>query len=425
MAKRTGMGCVAVVAMLVLVACQDWPQYMGNPSLTGAESGVTFVSPANVAQLTEAWTLPTGASSANPTPVVAGSQLFVATGDGRLVAGPTDGVTGCSGSPVVCQPLWTASIAGESGRAGTPAVANGVVYETFISAQTPTGTLAAFDANGVTNCAGSPKVCQPLWTANVVAFWGVNVAGGVVYVDDIPTKQVEAFDASGTTNCAGSPKVCQPLWTGPIGAIGVPSVANGRVYVASSIQYQGGVAVFDAAGSAGCSGSPKVCQPLWTAAVPSASNGSVDVSGGAGYVETESGTLVAFDANGTTNCAGSPTVCQPLWTAKLDLGGTLNTPAVAGGRVYAASTGGYGHAQRVRRRRCDELFGFPSWCAPRCGASRCRCTTSTAPPPSSSTVSSTRAAASTTPPACPAAAARRRRAHLCGSRARVPPPSTS
>ncbi|MDQ1462685.1 MAG: PQQ-like domain, partial [Actinomycetota bacterium] len=41
------------------------------------------------------------------------------------------------------------------------------------------------------------------------------------------------FDAAGTVICSGSPRVCTPLWTAPRDGLGVV-VANGMVYLGSS-----------------------------------------------------------------------------------------------------------------------------------------------------------------------------------------------
>jgi hypothetical protein len=85
--------------------------------------------------------------------------------------------------------------------------------------------------------------------------------------------------------------------------------------------YYGGVAAFDANGSNGCSGTPKVCTPLWEYRTnyPVFGNYAV-VSGGTLYVETFysstpvtfTGDTEAFDANGN-GCSGTPKVCGPLW----------------------------------------------------------------------------------------------------------------
>lgn len=107
--------------------------------------------------------------------------------------------------------LWS-----DAGGAATPAVSNGILYPTT------DGKLAAFDANGVTNCSGSPKTCLPLWTASVgstlLGSSSRAVANGVVYIGGYNTASTDstlfAFDANGVTNCSGAPKVCDPLWKG-------------------------------------------------------------------------------------------------------------------------------------------------------------------------------------------------------------------
>jgi hypothetical protein len=60
-----------------------------------------------------------------------------------------------------------------------------------------------------------------------------------------PVGLLRAFDASGTTNCSGTPKVCTPVWTNdnlfaPIQSS--PAVANGYVYIGGSLN--GGIAAF-------------------------------------------------------------------------------------------------------------------------------------------------------------------------------------
>jgi hypothetical protein len=139
------------------------------------------------------------------------------------------------------------------------------------------GGLFAFDARGITGCSGSPKVCAPLWHADTYAiFSSPTVANGVVYVSDdyyllddstfalTRLGKVRAFDARGTTGCSGSPKACQPLWTSDIGPSSAsPTVANGVVYATASLATFGENAfAFDAAGVTACAGSPKTCGPV-------------------------------------------------------------------------------------------------------------------------------------------------------------------
>ena len=196
------------------------------------------------------------------------------------------------------------------------------------------GMLAAYDASGTTNCAGTPVVCQPLWTAPLTSAWGPNVSGGRVYVDDIDTGRLEVFDAAGSTGCSGTPKVCTPLWTAAGTSTGVPSIAGGKVYVTTTLP---GVEVFDAAGTTNCTGSPTVCSPLFTVPLPGNVTGSVAVSAGVGYVQQNgfpnNGTtgLYVFDANGVEGCSGTPVVCPTLWRGDSPGFASTSTPAVAGG----------------------------------------------------------------------------------------------
>ena len=347
--RRVAVGLGSVLALVLLAsACQNWTQYMGGPDLTGNDAGENIIGPSNVASLHEVDTVPLpGTSHVDYSPVTSGGTVYVGTDDGHLVAASADPST-CSGTPKVCQPLWTASFPGLD-TASAPVVSGGLVFDVFVNSGTSAGVLAAFDASGSTNCSGVPKTCLPEWTATAYSGpAGVNVDGGRVFVDDLVSQQLEAFDAQGLVGCSGaSPRTCVPEWTASIHSFGVPSVANGRVYVPTFQTVPADVAVFDEAGTTNCAGSPVVCQPLFTVPLPESSTGSVDVSNGVGYVETQTlqptnSHLVAFDAAGVVGCAGSPVVCQPEWTALLSGSAHFVTPAVANGRVYAPSdtTGG-------------------------------------------------------------------------------------
>src|SRR6185312_2171629 len=147
----------------------------------------------------------------------------------------------------------------------------------------------------------------------------------------------------GTTGCSGTPKTCAPLWTAAIdggGTVGQssPVVAGGVVYVSAG----GTLYAFSAAGATGCSGTPKTCTPLWTAASVNGES-SPAVAGGVVYVGAFNA-VAAFSAAGTTGCSGTPPArtCTPLWTGDASTGSTggSSSPAVAGGVVYLGSTDG-------------------------------------------------------------------------------------
>jgi outer membrane protein assembly factor BamB len=327
---------VAVSALALVVTGCDWTTYRGDAPRDGFNSSETAISAANVSHLATAFTGPL-AGIPESSPVEANRVVYV-EGGSKLEAFDASGTTNCSGTPKVCSPLWTAQL--PTLASSTPAVANGVVY---ISS----GDLYAFDAAGNTNCSGTPKVCSPLWRGVAQGRnSSPNVVNGVVYVG-VAAGGVDlvAFDAAGNTNCSGTPKVCSPLWTGvpsPYDGNGAsdtsPAYANGVIYIGGD--YANGSNVhnlyaFDAAGNTNCSGTPKVCSQLWSGPISGTATGSPAVANGDVYItntnlnSTNTNTLYAFDAAGITTCSGTPKVCTPLWTAQ-GYGGV----AVANGTLY-------------------------------------------------------------------------------------------
>jgi outer membrane protein assembly factor BamB len=335
---------LAVVAALFLSGC-DWPMFRFGPAHTGFTPDTSISKDAVQGSMVLNWTGTTGGGVVS-SPAVVNGVVYVGAGDSKLYAFDAAGNTNCSGSPKSCQPLWTATTGG--GVGSSPAVVNGVVY-----VGSDDHKLYAFDAAGNTNCSGSPKSCQPLWTATLSDREDLSsptVANGIVYIGSGTSiggpPNLYAFDATGTTNCSGSPKTCQPLWSAQVpGQIQPtsPAVANGIVYVGTSF---GLLWAYDAAGNTNCSGSPKLCQPLWhgpalhgfaATTSPAIANGLVYIGGTDGNSNLKK--LYAFDAAGNnTGCSGSPKTCQPLWSAPVALGGQIRTaPAVANGVVYVGT----------------------------------------------------------------------------------------
>lgn len=79
-------------------------------------------------------------------------------------------------------------------------------------------------------------MCAPLWSATIYGGGGQittspAVANGVAYAGSGLT--LRAFDAAGSLGCAGVPKVCAPLWTAtdPAPIFSGPTVADGGVFV--------------------------------------------------------------------------------------------------------------------------------------------------------------------------------------------------
>ena len=142
------------------------------------------------------------------TPVVTGGKVYVKShGSGgrapTVTAFDAAGKVGCKSAsapqPRVCNPVWRATT-GDNDY-GSPAVANGVVYVGSADHK-----LSAFS----------------------------RVANGLLFIgsDD---HRLYAYSAAGTKKCAGTPKVCQPLWKGQTGGFveSTPAVAGASVYVAA------------------------------------------------------------------------------------------------------------------------------------------------------------------------------------------------
>jgi outer membrane protein assembly factor BamB len=225
-------------------------------------------------------------------PAVAGNKLYVGSDDGKLSVFDADGSQRCNAAKV-CQPLFVGPTGGTV--RSSPSVADGRVFVGSSDFK-----LYAFDAAGATNCSGAPTAtCTPLWTATTsnTVVSSPAVAKGVVYIGTVAGgsfgARLNAYDAAGNTNCSGSPKTCQPLWTSNgIGLIAPSpvSVANDVVYLNVAVgitSFVNTVFAFDAtAPNALCSGTPKVCNPLWSQASSGGdpSGSAAAVSDGVVYV---------------------------------------------------------------------------------------------------------------------------------------------
>lgn len=221
----------------------------------------------------------------------------------------------------------------------------------------PLGPPLAFDNRAISNCAGTPKTCQPMWSyaggGIVAARAGRLYAGG--------NDAISVFDAHGVDGCSGTPKVCAPVWSTPFGTRGPVTVTSNRLYAGVS---GGSSAVFALDGS-GCSGSPVVCQPRWTsvqgAAGTAVATGSSE-AGGVVYTlshvcadpacsTTASWYVEAHDATGTVGCSGTPKVCHSLWTQALPF--KPDEVMVVGDVVYVV-----GVARNVFSDPAPSIWGF-------------------------------------------------------------------
>jgi hypothetical protein len=326
----------------------NWGALQGGPARAGDQPDEARIGAANVSKLSQVRTYKTNFGSTAP--LIANGILYVATN--QLYAFDATGASGCSAAPSTCTPLWTAPVAYIHGMS----VADGHVYVTDNEG------VQAFDAAGSENCSGTPKVCAPLWATGTNTNTSTGhafepgpgspvVANGVLYVPgygdgiapNLGGAYVAAFDAAGASGCQGTPTICVPMWTTtglPVssGNDGSPAVADGVLYIANGATLD----AFAATGSTGCSGTPKVCAPLWSGTMPGneANTAAPAVANGIVYVSNSLSGLYAFDATGTTNCSTDSTgkTCAPLWNAPSPTYG--DAPAVANGVVYEITGGG-------------------------------------------------------------------------------------
>jgi outer membrane protein assembly factor BamB len=358
--QKLRFGLVVFVACALLIAACDWNQLGYGPARTGLNPTETAINVSNVQQLGEAWatSTPTGTAS----PIVAGQKLvLVDSGDpfegvlGTVKAFDAVGKVNCSGTPKVCEPLWRATFQGYAAVAS--AVADGVVF-----VATSNGLLA-FDLAGKQGCSGTPTICAPLWTATTepLDIASPLVSNGIVYVGgSYGYDTFYAFDAHGQRNCAGSPRVCAPLWTATTGNLfAAPAEANGVVYVVNNDPT---LYAFDADGVSNCAGTPKTCMPLWRAH-PAQSGGHSGPMVAHGVVYLSDGVVTAYDAGGVTNCSGTPKTCTPLWDTPYPAGTNYTGIAAAGPFVYASkfSPGGVDALDAAGIAGCS---GTPKRCTP-------------------------------------------------------------
>jgi hypothetical protein len=325
----------------------------------------------------------------------------MATGDGVLVVGTSRFRSQrgqliaypfpCGDVGVACTPLWRANLDG----AGSPVVANAVVYATGLSGR----TLYAF----ATDCGSNGRECSPRWTADVgVTSWItppiVASQGSTNRVFVGTADAVLGFDAG----CADGGGTCTPVWDAPVtDAVRVLTYADGVLYAGTGKTGtpdpadNGSVAAFDAScpfGSplvparcrlwsrnvgqvwdlaadggtlfVGTNGGPSgvqaypiacvrsggSCPPLWKGSTNCCTQ--LTAVNGAVYAEDQTGHAYAF----RESCASNGSACDPVWTSSGILGQPFvdfRRPLVTGGLVFVGGDEGW-------------IYSFPQACEGAC-----------------------------------------------------------
>ncbi len=396
--------CISVVCVALLAGGCNWSQ-LGFDSSHAGYNIETSITTANVSTLTEKFTTSQAVSYSQPaivngvmyvvsngdaldaysaqgsagcsgapttckplwsasiggpapqTPAVVDGKVFILNTATQQVDGfDAAGQQNCSGTPTVCTPVWEASVNNGEGQSLT--VSNGRLYVTaFAGATSSAGDVVdAFDVSGTTNCSGTPTMCTPVWSSTAFGAgtylqgFSVSVAHGVVYA--LTANEILAFDANGTTDCTGTPTVCSPLWqyTGLAASATAYGVISGSTLFVDTFQISGSptnptisgaLDAYDANGVTNCSGTPKVCTPLWQTGAGTASQTAPIVANGFVFVPTFAGPIAAFDVSGSTNCSGIPKTCSALWTTSNSVTGGGASVVVGGDVLYAAPSSNF------------------------------------------------------------------------------------
>jgi outer membrane protein assembly factor BamB len=316
------------VAQPAPAAVSGWPQFQGNASHTGAEPGERSITPANVRQLSLAWTATLPAPYDQTEAAVSGGVVYAVAG-GTLTA--LDATTGAQ--------LWQQTVVGDV--LATPTVADGLVLVTSLR-KTKFNFIYAF--NATTGALAWRKTSTGVTFSQNQYNESVTVAGTTGYV------------VEGDTVVAFGVKRGKQLWTSPALAgchTSALSVADGYVVIGSggssvtALHASDGAVAWQQTFSTGC----ETGGATWTPAISGGTvyaglhTGLVSLSlttGTVGFHYTGArniyfpmalvdGQVVFGESAGTRLSAVSEASGQPTWTDTS--GGTLVGPVTSFGHL--------------------------------------------------------------------------------------------
>jgi outer membrane protein assembly factor BamB len=338
-----------------------WPSVGMDPARSGFNPYEDVLTVGNVSTLSQAWAVPTSTGYGVGAPVTYGTGVYISTGRNawafEAATGARRWVTP-EGYVFLSSDLAVAAdgIYGQGPNFINPL---GPSHNSIVKLSPADGSVI-WDVD--TGSAGEVLVA-PVVSGNTVYFGGWNafttnggaVASGTSLLGNGTTaiggghvySGVDVFDGAFAAGCSGTPKVCSPLWSYAPSS----SSTTGPVYTSGAVfmgTFDGTVEAFD---PNGCATSP--CAPLWTDVAAGSITGSPAVANGVVYVGSSNGTLYAFDAAG----CGSST-CSPLWT--VSTGGAIKAqPSVAKGVVFFGSDDGKVYA--VNGAGCGSSTCAPLW----------------------------------------------------------------
>lgn len=329
-------------------AVHSSPAVAGGAAYVGSDDGTLYaLDAAGVANCSAGpprtcsplWTAATG-GPVRSSPAVSDGMVYVGSDDAKLYAFDAAGLLNCSaGPPRTCLARWVTTTGGIV--RSSPVVADGVVYvgsddgglyalhatTGMVVWKTITGAAVRSSpavAGGVVYVGSDDQAVYALNAATGAVLWKTTtgaavrsspaLANGVVYAG---SDDAGLYALNATTG--------QVIWKTTTGASvrSSPAVSNGVVHVGSDDTK---AYALDAASGA----------VLWTAPMLALVRSSPAVANGLVYVGSDAGALSVFDASGSANCSGTPKSCSPLRT--VPTGGLVrSSPAVANGVVYVGS----------------------------------------------------------------------------------------
>lgn len=195
---RSGRSAVLAGALALTLAACDWVTLGYSSARTGYNSTESTVSAGNVSALQQTWSAAIGAgpsdqSAATWSPVVGSNRVIVGTQDGVLRAFDKRGNAGCSGSPKICQPLWTAYV---GGRPPTYAVHRG--WQIFGEPEQPAFPRLS-NARRTPSCVPTITRLDPTTGDHVAADWSLGPAPiAALHVccsaDTLPAETVDSVE---------------------------------------------------------------------------------------------------------------------------------------------------------------------------------------------------------------------------------------
>jgi hypothetical protein len=211
------------------------------------------------------------------------------------------------------------------------------------------------------------------WRTRDTAFFVGAADGDAVY--GVHGERLDAYALSGA-QCAGTPRICDPTWTADLSdsfhdpqgpsSPSSPILADDQVAVAYLNAGYWRLAVFDRHGLNGCSGgTPRMCADVGHVDALSSVFGSpreLTAADGVLYASFRAQTggmyVVGYRIQDLVGCSSGPT-CAPVMQVLTD--GSTVPPVVSRGHLYLLTSSGVAAFALGGQRGCSVSVCYPEW----------------------------------------------------------------